>query len=80
VFLKVQYLSIINLPFRITDLALPHQLKLVPLSFNHLPARKHQSAFTGKLVAETVANVLIAIQELKVPADLYALLVVTPTS
>ena len=74
-FFQIVYLSIVNFSIGVLYLPLLDNIVLLPFASDNFPRRKDQRAFSVELVAQAVADVLIAMKELEVSFDFDAILV-----
>ena len=74
-FFQIVYLSIVNFSIGVLYLPLLDNIVLLPFPGDNFPRRKDQRAFSVELVAQAVADVLIAMKELEVSFDFDAILI-----
>jgi len=74
-FFQIFNIPIIDFPIGVLDFALIDQVIILPLSCDHFPRWKNQGALAIELVAQAVADVLVAVQKLKMSLDFDAVLV-----
>ena len=73
--LEVHDFAVVDLTVRVFHLPVPNHVILLPLPADDLAGREDERALSVELVAEAVADVLIAVEELEVPLDLDSVLV-----
>ena len=76
-FLEIVYLSIVDLPVRVLNLAVAYDFVFIPFARNYFTRCENERAFSVEFIAEAVSNVFIAIEELEMPFDFDAILIYT---